>query len=176
MRLFILFASFVLFCFLNVFSVNAKDKGISSTPIQNFDLSKYLGKWYEIARTDNRFEKNCKNVTANYSLRDDGGVNVLNTCSTKNKDKTAKARAYFKKSQNIGSLKVTFFWPFYGDYNIVFVDKDYQYAIVDGGSKKYLWILSRTKTIDKKILDNLLDISKKNGFDIQSLIHTEHTN
>lgn len=151
-----------------------KADSITSHPINNFDVNKYLGKWYEIARTDNRFEKNCTDVNANYSLRHDGGLNVVNKCFVNGKEKIAKGRAYFKKSKNIASLKVTFFWPFYGNYNVVYLDDSYQYAIVDGGSKEYLWILSRKKFVDHKTLTMLLEKINQNGFDPQTLIYTSH--
>jgi apolipoprotein D and lipocalin family protein len=147
---------------------------IQSQPIENFDINKYLGKWYEIARTDNRFEKNCTHVTANYSLRKDGGVNVTNKCLRNGKEKTAKGIAYFKNEKNVGALKVTFFWPFFGNYNVSYIDNNYQYAIVDGGSKQYLWILSRTESLDDAKLKMLLEKIKHNGFDTESLIYTVH--
>jgi apolipoprotein D and lipocalin family protein len=146
----------------------------NAQPINNFNIDKYLGKWYEIARTDNRFEKNCTNVTANYSLRKDGGINVVNRCFVNGKEKTANGKGYFKSSDNIGALKVTFFWPFYGNYNVMYVDSNYQYAIVDGGSDKYLWILSREKSINDATLKMLLEKIKQNGFDPKTLIYTLH--
>jgi apolipoprotein D and lipocalin family protein len=147
---------------------------ITSKPINNFDINKYLGQWYEIARTDNKFERNCTNVTANYSLRKNGVLNVVNKCILNNKEKVASGRAYFKESKNIAALKVTFFWPFYGNYNVVYLDDGYNYAIVHGGSKEYLWILSRTKNLDDTTLKMLLEKIKHNGFDPQTLIYTEH--
>jgi apolipoprotein D and lipocalin family protein len=152
---------------------NKTDK-IQSIPVSNFNVNKYLGLWYEIARTDNRFEKGCTNVTANYSLRQDGGLNVVNKCLIKDKEKMATGKAYFKSENNIASLKVTFFWPFYGNYNVVYLDNDYRYAIVDGGSKEYVWILSRTKTIDGIMLNTLLEKIKQNGFNADALIYTKH--
>ncbi len=149
---------------------------ITSKPINNFDVNKYLDKWYEIARTDNRFERGCTDVMANYSLRKDGGLNVVNKCLVSGKEKVATGRAYFKNERNIGSLRVTFFWPFYGNYNIVYLDDNYQYAIIDGGSSEYLWILSRSKTLDDTTLKMLLEKIKQNGFDPASLTYTDHSN
>jgi len=156
--------------FIFIVSCNKTDK-IKSVPVKNFDVNKYLGQWYEIARTDNKFEKGCTDVTANYSLREDGGLNVKNKCIVHGKEKVATGIAYFKNEKNIGSLKVKFFWPFYGNYNVVYLDDNYQYAVVDGGSKEYLWILSRTKSLDDKTLKILLEKIKQNGFDPNTLIY-----
>jgi apolipoprotein D and lipocalin family protein len=169
MKILVILASILAAC--SVTSCSGADN-ILSAPVTNFDVDKYLGKWYEIARTDNRFEKGCTDVTANYSLRKDGGLSVVNKCFVKGKEKIATGRAYFKNEKNVSSLKVTFFWPFYGNYNVVYIDKDYQYAVVDGGSKDYLWILARQKTIDDKTLKMLLEKIKQNGFDSTSLIYT----
>ncbi len=147
-------------------------KKIDSTPIENFEVNKYLGKWYEIARTNNSFEKGCTNVTADYSLRNDGGLNVVNRCIANGKEKISNGRAYFKNGQNKAALKVTFFWPFYGNYNVVYIDKNYRYAIVDGGTDEYLWILAREKTIDNKTLEMLIKQIVRYGFDPQTLIYT----
>jgi apolipoprotein D and lipocalin family protein len=158
---------------LFLYSCGAKND-VNSQPIDNFEVDKYLGTWYEIARTDNRFERNCTNVAANYSLREDGGISVINKCFVNAKEKVVTGRAYFKEKQNIGALKVTFFWPFYGKYNIVYLDENYQYAIVDGGKKEYLWILSRTKTLDNQTIQMLHEKIKASGFDVETLIYTTH--
>ena len=139
-------------------------------PVQNFEISKYLGTWYEIARTDNSFEKGCTNVTANYQLRTDGGIDVLNQCLKNGKHKQAKGRGYFKDSSNIGSLKVTFFWPFYGNYYVIYLDETYSHAIVYGGSPKYIWILSRNEKITKAKLEFLLSKIRDFKLDPESLI------
>ncbi len=154
----------------------SRSQNIESNPVQNFNVTKYLGTWYEIARTDNRFEKGCKDAKADYSLREDGGLKIVNTCFVNGKEKVSKGKAYFKNSKNIGALKVTFFWPFYGSYNIVYLDENYQYAIVDGGSKNYLWILSRSKTIDEITLAMLIEKIKQNGFDPSTLMFVSHSN
>ena len=163
----------IILVFIFLTACNKTDK-IQSVPINNFDVNKYVGQWYEIARTDNRFEKGCTEVTANYSLREDGGLNVVNKCIVNNKEKVATGRAYFKKERNIGSLSVTFFWPFYGNYNIVYLDDGYQYAVVDGGSKEYLWILARTKSLNDISLKILLQKIEQNGFELNTLIYTKH--
>lgn len=145
---------------------------IKSNPVTNFDVNKYLGTWFEIVRTDNRFERGCRNVTAQYSLRHDGGIDVVNSCVTKGGNKVAHGRAYFKENANVGALKVTFFWPFYGNYNVVYISDDYQHALVDGGSKKYLWVLSREKSMKTEDLDMLIKKAEQNGFDVSHLVYT----
>lgn len=154
---------------LFAFSCYEKDT-IFIPPVSNFKIEKYVGKWYEIARTDNSFEKGCTNVTANYSFRSDGGINVLNECIKNGKAKKAEGKAYFKGSSDLGSLKVTFFWPFYGNYYVVYVDESYSYAIVYGGSPKYIWILSRYEKITQIQLESLLFKIKEFGLDPNSLI------
>lgn len=139
--------------------------------VDNFDVKKYMGTWYEIARLENSFEKGCSKAKANYTLRDDGGVDVVNSCVKDGKQQVADGTAYFKVAPTVGSLKVSFFWPFYGSYNIIFLDKDYQYALVEGGSYNYFWILSRKPELDKKTLNMLLEKAKKFGFETKELIY-----
>ena len=143
--------------------------------VKNFDIKKYSGTWYEIVRSDNRFEKNCEGTEAIYTLNADKTVNVRNSCTLESgKRKTAKGIAKFRtKDETIGALKVSFFRPFYGHYNVVELADDYSYAMVLGGSKKYFWILSRTNTIDKKVMEKLLYKAKKLGVDTKSLIYTK---
>lgn len=120
-------------------------EGVS--PVSPFELESYLGRWYEIARLDHSFEEGLTEVTATYSRRDDGGVKVINRGWNKdqNKWKEAIGKAYFLSSENIGSLKVSFFGPFYGGYHIAKLDSNYQMALIIGPSKDYAWILSRQK-------------------------------
>ena len=163
------------FLFLSLFFALScgKSSDVRSVPVRNFDVGKYLGLWYEIARIENRFEKGCENVTAHYSLRIDGGLNVVNRCFVKNNLKEANGRGYFLTDRSVGELKVSFFWPFYGRYNILYVDNDYQYAIIDGGSNDYLWILARKNKIDQKILIDLLKKIEEHGFETKELIYTK---
>ncbi|MFD1259197.1 outer membrane lipoprotein Blc [Entomomonas asaccharolytica] len=142
------------------------------TVIQNFDANRYLGTWYEIARLDHSFEKGLEQVTANYKLRSDGGLDVINRGYNPNKKRWQESdgRAYFVDSPNVASLKVTFFWPFYGGYNVIVLDDNYQYALVCGPNKKYLWILSRTPTLDQNIKDSLVAKAKALGFATEELI------
>jgi apolipoprotein D and lipocalin family protein len=146
-------------------------------PVDGFDLNKYLGKWYEIARLDHSFERGLDRVTAEYSLRDDGGVRVINKgfSIAENKWKEAEGKAYFVRGHNDGYLKVSFFGPFYGSYVVFELDKEsYQYAFVAGSKTSYLWLLSRTPTVSKELVDQFVTRSKELGFDTDNLIFVEH--
>ena len=140
--------------------------------VQDFDVNKYLGTWYEIARLDIKWERNIERVTAQYSLRDDGKVKVVNrgydTLKSKWKESTGKAR--FAGSRNEGRLEVSFFGPFYSEYNVVALDKDYKYALVLGESPEYMWILSREKTIPQKIKDAYLEKARSLGVATGNLV------
>ena len=143
------------------------------TPITGFELDRYLGKWYEIARLDHSFERGLSNVSASYSPRDDGGVRVLNRGYDDRAGtwKEAEGRAYFTGEPTVGSLKVSFFGPFYGGYHIVALDQDkYSYALISGPSQDYLWILARTRSVPPAVLDELLKQAKALGFATDSLI------
>ncbi|MCE5313112.1 MAG: lipocalin family protein [Nitrospiraceae bacterium] len=146
-------------------------------PVDNFVLEKYLGRWYEIARLDHSFERGLSKVSADYSLRDDGGVKVINRgYSEKDKQwKEAIGRAYFVKSPNIGYLKVSFFGPFYGSYVIFELDhQKYQYSLVCGPDRSYLWILARTQKIDDELKNILIAKAKALGFETEKLIFVAH--
>ena len=122
------------------------------TAIDDFEINRYLGTWYEIARLDHRFERGLNNISATYTLRDDGGVNVLNKGWNQEDGKweQAEGKAYFVEQPDKGRLKVSFFGPFYGGYNIIDLDKkDYTYSMVTGPDKSYFWILSRTREVAK---------------------------
>jgi apolipoprotein D and lipocalin family protein len=143
------------------------------TPVKDFELNRYLGKWYEIARLDHSFERGLENVTAEYAMRKDGGVSVLNRgYSPANKKwKEAQGKAYFVNNTNEGYLKVSFFGPFYGSYVVFELDKkDYQYAFVSGPDTSYLWLLARTPTVPQEVLHKFKQKSKALGFDTSKLI------
>ena len=147
------------------------------TPVTDFEIDRYLGTWYEIARFDHSFEKELDNVSAEYEKRDDGGIKVVNRGFDKNKMewKQAIGKAYFIDNKQTGRLKVSFFGPFYSGYNILDLDKKhYQFALVCGPNRNYLWILSRTRSIDTKILNVLLDKARHLGFDVSKLIFVKH--
>jgi apolipoprotein D and lipocalin family protein len=146
-------------------------------PVGNFKLEKYLGKWYEIARLDHSFERGLTRVTANYSLRDDGGVRVLNRgYSEKEKTwKEAEGKATFVQGTDQGYLKVSFFGPFYGSYIVFELDhENYQYSLVCGPDKSYLWILARNPEIEKDLKDILIAKATTLGFDTSKLIFVDH--
>lgn len=150
-------------------------EGVS--PVDEFSLDRYLGTWYEIARLDHSFERGLERVTAEYSLRDDGGVQVINRgFSLKDgKWKEAVGKAYFAGDPNEGFLKVSFFGPFYGSYVLFELDrKDYQYAFVSGNNTSYLWFLARTPTVDQDIMDRFVSRSGELGFDTNKLIFVKH--
>jgi len=146
------------------------------TPVKGFQLKKYLGKWYEIARLDHSFERGMDQVTAEYSMRDDGGVRVKNRgfAVVKNEWKEAEGKAFFVKENTKGYFKVSFFGPFYGSYVIFDLDKDnYQYAFVSGSNTSYLWLLSRTPTVDKELMSRFIEKAKNLGFDTSQLIYVK---
>ena len=141
--------------------------------VEGFELGRYLGRWYEIARLDHSFERGLTNVTATYARRDDGGVAVRNRGfdPKKNGWRDAEGRAYFLDDASVGRFKVTFFWPFYGGYNIFHLDKDrYQYALVCGNDRSYLWVLCRVKKPGKELMEKLLSVARQKGFDVSKLI------
>lgn len=145
-------------------------------PVKGFDLNRYLGKWYEIARLDHSFERGLTKVTAEYTLNDDGSIKVVNKGFDpgSKKWKAAVGKGYFIAGQNIGRLKVSFFGPFYGGYNIIEIDKkDYSYALVCGSNRGYLWILAREPEIEGPIKDRLVKKAKDLGFDTGKLIFVE---
>jgi apolipoprotein D and lipocalin family protein len=146
--------------------------------VTDFELDRYLGTWYEIARLDHSFERGLSNVTANYSMRDDGGVKVINRGFNTEKSEwdEATGRAYFVGESDIGQLKVSFFGPCYGGYNIVELDdSDYQYSLVAGPDRSYLWILSRTPQMDSTVLDQLIAKANALGFPTNELIMVEQS-
>ncbi|MFI0415763.1 MAG: lipocalin family protein [Candidatus Thiodiazotropha sp.] len=147
-------------------------------PISGFEIDRYLGTWYEIARLDHRFEKGLNNVTANYALRKDGGIDVINRgYSTKDKQwKEAQGKAFFVGDKQKGHLQVSFFGPFYSSYVIFELDReDYQYAFVSGYNRDYLWLLARKPNIGKKIIKRFLDHAKLFGFDTDEIIFVDHS-
>lgn len=144
--------------------------------VKNFDKQKYLGKWYEIARLDFKYERNLNNTTAEYSLKDNGMIKVDNKGYNTKKKKWEQAigKAKFVGDEKVGMLKVSFFGPFYSGYNVIAVDNDYQYALVAGESLKYLWILSRKTTIPEDVKANYLKIAKGIGYKTSDLLWVRH--
>ncbi len=150
-------------------------KGV--TPVKNFDTQRYLGDWYEIARLEHSFEKGLSDITANYSLRDDGGIRVLNRGydAKKGEWRVAEGKAYPMEGASTGYFKVSFFGPFYGSYVIFDLDKaDYGYSFVTGADKSYLWLLSRTPRVPDEVLSKFIKKANQLGFDTDKLIYVKH--
>ena len=146
-------------------------------PVDHFNADKYLGKWYEIARLDHSFERGLSNVSASYSLRDEGGIRVINRGYDAHKQqwKEAEGKAYFVNGADQGYLKVSFFGPFYGAYIVFELDhENYQYSLVSGPDKSYLWILSRTPQMNQETQKRLVEKAAALGFDTGKLIFVEH--
>ena len=142
-------------------------------PVTDFELDRYLGTWYEIARLDHSFERGLVDVSAHYSLRDDGGVDVVNRGYSPDKGEWQEAvgRAYFVEGENVGHLKVSFFGPFYGAYVVFELDREgYQYALVAGPDRDYLWLLARTPNLDPQRVERLLARAAALGFATDGLI------
>jgi len=149
-------------------------KGVE--PVTGFELDRYLGTWYEIARLDHRFERGLTNVSAEYSRRDDGGIKVINSGydSEKQRRRSAEGRAYFIENPDVGRIKVSFFGPFFGAYNIIALDKTaYSYVMITGNTRDYLWIMARSPSLENPVLKSLLDQAKSLGFSTEDLIYPQ---
>lgn len=152
------------------------DKPDNIVPVDHFDSSRYLGKWYEIARMDHSFERGLSQVSAEYSLRDDGGLKVVNRGyqAAAGKWKEAVGKAYFVGPKDQAYLKVSFFGPFYGAYVVFDLDHEgYRHALVSGPDKSYFWLLSRTPTLDDATLQRLVGKAQALGFDTAKLIYVQ---
>lgn len=154
----------VLLCLLGGCSKPTVDNSV----VNNFDLNRFLGSWYEIARFDHKFERGMEQTRATYILREDGKVAVLNTGIKDGKHSEAKGVA--KLTDTPALLRVSFWRPFYSDYRVMMLDSDYQYALVGSGSDDYLWILSRTPQISDNVKAALLTEAQKRGYDTDKLI------
>jgi len=173
-RTLLISTSIAALCILSACSSTGTPKGI--TPTTGFELERYLGTWYEIARLDHKFERGLEGITANYALNKDGTVKVTNSgVSVKTgKRKDAVGKAKFVGSNDTAHLKVSFFGPFYGSYVVYELDEEYQYALVAGPDRSYMWILSRSPQMDAEQYEGLLKIAKDNGFDTDALIRVKH--
>ncbi|MBO4613459.1 MAG: lipocalin family protein [Bacteroidaceae bacterium] len=141
---------------------------VDNSVVSDLDLNRYLGDWYEIARFDHRFERGVEYTKANYTLREDGKVSVLNTGIKDGKPKEAKGKA--KLTDTPALLRVSFFGPFYADYRVMLLAADYQYALIGSGSDKYLWILSRTPRLSDEAKALILNEAQRRGYDTSKLI------
>lgn len=144
--------------------------------VKSFNKEKYLGKWYEVARLDFKYERNLNNTTAEYSLNDNGTIKVDNKGynTIKGKWEQAIGKAKFVGEESVAMLKVSFFGPFYSGYNVIAIDTNYKYALVAGASLKYLWILSRKTTIPDNIKEEYLKIAEEIGYNTNDLLWIKH--
>ncbi len=153
------------------------DSGAQLQTVASVDLNRYVGKWYEIARYPNRFEKACvADVTANYTLRKDGKIEVINSCRRADGEiKSSKGSAKIADKQTKAKLRVTFFWPFYGNYWIIDLDPEYRYAVVSEPRRDYLWILSRTPQLDPAVYEGIVARLRDRRFDPARLIKPQQS-
>jgi apolipoprotein D and lipocalin family protein len=144
--------------------------------VDGFDAERYLGQWYEIARLDHKFERGLEKITATYTARDDGGIDVLNRGFdvAKGEWREARGRAKFAGSRETAMLKVSFFGPFYGGYNVVDLDPEYQLALIAGPTREYLWILARRPDPPRAAVERLVARAEQLGFDSGALIYVKH--
>jgi apolipoprotein D and lipocalin family protein len=166
----------ILSAVLVVFFTSCSTIPKGAVAIRPFDKASYLGKWYEIARLDFTFERNMNNTTANYSLNENGTIKVVNRGFNyvKGTQEEATGKAIPAGKPDEARLKVSFFGPFYAPYNVIALDENYKYALVAGKNTKYMWILSREKTIPEDIKKQYLEIAGKLGFRTDDLIWVEH--
>jgi apolipoprotein D and lipocalin family protein len=156
--------------FVSLFSCSSSDKYLEVT--NHLDINKYLGTWYEIARLPNSFEKNLDRVTANYSLKENGDIRVLNKgyIIGSSEFKEAEGTAWIPDANEPAKLKVRFFWPFTGKYWVIELDKDYKYAMVGDPSRDYLWFLARERALSDSVYNYLLKSAEQKGFNIKTII------
>jgi len=144
--------------------------------VPHVDIGRYVGTWYEIARYPHKFQNGCVDSRATYALRDDGKLSVLNECyeeTDRSKLRSVKGKAWVVDTSTNAKLKVSFFWPFSGDYWIIDLGKNYDYAVIGHPGRKYLWILSRSRDIDKNMYDGILTRLKEQHYDTSKLIRTQ---
>ena len=142
--------------------------------VAKVELDRYLGKWFEIAQLPFKYEDGATDITATYSLIGGGNVGVLNECLKDGKVKAARGTAKVVDKVSGAKLKVTFFWPFYGDYWIIKLGENYEYSVVGTPNRKYLWILCRTPKMDQTLYSELVEFAKSKGFNIDNLLLTVH--
>lgn len=172
----VLISATIFACNHGVASESEMQKNIDLETVKFVDLNRYMGKWFEIASFPQRFQKGCTATTANYSLNEDGNVDVVNQChldSLNGNLKTAKGIAKIVDKSTNAKLKVSFFWPFYGAYWIIELGENYEYAVVGHPSREYLWILSRTPQISSTLFEDLKNRIAQKGFDLSRLQMTQ---
>jgi len=164
---------YLLIVILVLFSCKTQKSMIDKTVVKELDIERYLGTWYEIARYDHSFESGLVGVTADYSMRKDGKIKVVNSGYKNNLDgkfSQAIGKAKIPNQEITSKLKVSFFWFFYADYFVLEIDNDYKWAVIGSSSDKYLWILSRTPKIKEELYYNLLKKISDRGYDVNKLI------
>ncbi|MBP3483370.1 MAG: lipocalin family protein [Alistipes sp.] len=149
-----------------------KNKSVPYTPLPHFEIERYMGLWYEIARIDHRFQRDTEHVTAEYRLLDNGSIKVTNTGYDKRTGRRRRIVGKAKATSVVGHLRVSFFPLVYADYNIIALGDDYEYALVGGSSPQYLWILARTTDLPPAAADKLVAIAREKGYDTDKLIFT----
>ena len=162
----------ILSLFFTFSCTNTNSQMLDKTTVKELDLNRYLGKWYEIARFQHSFEKNLVGVSATYSLRDDGKIKVLNQGYRNTLDgelSVAEGKAKIPNKLEPAKLKVSFFWIFYGDYNVLELDENYQYVMIGSSTDKYFWILSRTPQMAPEVYEMLLEKARKRGYNLDKL-------
>ena len=147
---------------------------VDNSVVKDFDTNRFLGEWYEIARFDHWFERGMEQTQATYTLQKDGTIKVLNAGMKNGKPKQSEGLA--KLTDTPALLRVSFFGPFYSDYRVMMLDKNYQYALIGGGSDNYLWILSRASSLSGDVKTAILEEAKRRGYDINKLIWVKHDN
>lgn len=160
----------VIVAFLATLGCNAQPRTINRTTVGVIDLKRYMGRWYEIARYDHSFERNLECCEAYYTLLPNGRITVTNSGVSKKSGKRKISIGKAKLGRVAGQLRVSFFWVFYSDYNILALGDDYEWALVGSRSPNYLWILSRTPHLSKATKSHILDIARSRGYDIEELI------
>lgn len=164
---------FVVFLMLFLTGCTGIPEGIE--PVRGFEANRYLGKWYEVARLDHSFERGLNNVSAEYSLRADGGIKVINRGFDTNSNSwnEAEGKAYFVEDDKTAYLKVSFFGPFYGSYVVFDLGSNYEYSLVTSSDRSYLWLLSRIPAIEGDLKEKLLKKMEEMGFETEALIFVE---
>ena len=176
------FFKIILFLVILIITGNCTNSStkVDNSAVNELDLQRYLGTWYEIARFDHRFERNLVGVTATYELRDDGKIRVINKGyrnSLDGKLKTAKGKARRPNPEKEpGKFKVAFFLFFYADYIVMELDEDYEWALIGSSNDNYLWILSRTPQPSKNVVDKIVGLAQDRGYDTGKLIWVEQPN
>ena len=150
-------------------------KKIRVLPMPGFDVKKYMGRWYEIARLRHPFERGLTNVTADYTLQKNGKIRVANRGFHPGREKWQEARAVAVEGDAPNHLKVYFFPLIPGHYKVAYLDPEYRYAVVSGGHPEFLWFLARTPQISREQLNKMLDAARRLGYDTDKLIYVEHT-